>query len=266
MDVKRLTGNPVNRGGDSVLVTSLKRVDNAENLSGVATSGSGVWEDCADGLLGVDDEDGADGESNALSVDVGGVLVVKHVVLESDLALLVANDGELEAGARDLVDVLDPATVAVDGVGRETNELDTTLGELGLELSEGTELGGADGGVVLGVREQNHPLISNELVEVDGTGGVSVSEAQHKVHDRLQSTYPLVVSASKFGATLPRRRGSGLWDILSVYVCVWRRIRKERVACKRTTEGDLEDSWKSRIINGGALTPQGPELAPFVCA
>jgi hypothetical protein len=175
--VKELTRNPVDRGGDSVLVTSLERVDNAENLSGVATSGSGVWEDCADGLLGVDDEDRADGESNALGVDVGGVLVVKHVVLESDLAFLVANDGELEAGARDLVNVLDPTTMAVDSVGRKTNELDTTLGELGLELSEGTELGGADGGVVLRVREQDHPLVADELVEVDGTAIVSVSVA-----------------------------------------------------------------------------------------
>jgi hypothetical protein len=39
---EELTGNPVDRGGDSVLVTSLKRVDNAEDFSGVATSGSGV--------------------------------------------------------------------------------------------------------------------------------------------------------------------------------------------------------------------------------
>ena len=101
--------------------------------------------------------------------------MVKHVVGESDLALLVANDGELEVGARDLVNVLDPATVAVDGVGRETDELDTTLGELGLELSEGTELGGADGGVVLGVGEEDDPAVANELVEVNGTtGGLSL--------------------------------------------------------------------------------------------
>jgi hypothetical protein len=40
--VRILTGNPVDRGGDSVLVTSLERVDNTENLSGVATSGSRV--------------------------------------------------------------------------------------------------------------------------------------------------------------------------------------------------------------------------------
>jgi len=106
--------------------------------------------------------------------------VVEHVVGESDLALLVTNDGELEAGAADLVDVLDPTTVAVNGVGGETDELDTTLGEFGLELGEGAELSGADGSVVLRVREQNHPLVSNELVEVDGAEVKLVSTAGSK--------------------------------------------------------------------------------------
>lgn len=71
-----VTGNPVDGGGDLVLVTSLERVDDAEDLGGVATSGGRVGEDGADGLLGVNDEDGADGEGNALGVDVGGILVV----------------------------------------------------------------------------------------------------------------------------------------------------------------------------------------------
>ena len=59
-----------------MLVAGLKRVDNAQNLGGVATSAGRVGEDSADGLLGVDDKDRADCESNALGVDVGSVLVV----------------------------------------------------------------------------------------------------------------------------------------------------------------------------------------------
>jgi hypothetical protein len=59
-----------------VLVTSLERVDNAKNLSGVATGAGRVGEDGTDGLLGVNDEDGADGESNALGVNICGILVV----------------------------------------------------------------------------------------------------------------------------------------------------------------------------------------------
>lgn len=59
----------------------------------------------------------------------------------------------------------------LDSIGRKTDQLDTTLGELRLELSESTELGSADGSVVLGVGEQNHPVVADELMEVDGTVG-----------------------------------------------------------------------------------------------
>lgn len=179
-----------------MLVTSLERVDDAQNLGGVTASAGRVREDGADGLLGVDDEDRADGESNALGVNVGGILVVDpsvvvslssldlsttsrsphlHVVGKSDLPLLVANNGEAQLGAGDLIDVLDPAAVALDSVCAQTDELDAPLGELGLELSESTELGGADGGVVLGVGEEDDPAVANELVEVNGTtGGLSL--------------------------------------------------------------------------------------------
>lgn len=61
--------------------------------------------------------------------------------------------------------------MALDGVCGETNELDAALGELGLELGESAQLGGADGGVVLGVGEEDNPVVANELVEVDGTSG-----------------------------------------------------------------------------------------------
>ena len=71
-----VTGNPVDGSGDAVLVAGLKGVDNTENLGGVAAGGGWVGEDGSDGLLGVDDEDGADGEGNALFIDVGSILLV----------------------------------------------------------------------------------------------------------------------------------------------------------------------------------------------
>ena len=77
MDDDVVTGDPVDGGGDLVLVAGLQRVDDTEDLGGVAAGGGRVGEDGADGLLGVDDEDGADGEGDALGVDVGGVLVVE---------------------------------------------------------------------------------------------------------------------------------------------------------------------------------------------
>lgn len=61
--------------------------------------------------------------------------------------------------------------MAAEGVGRQTDQLDAALGELGLELGKSTELGGADGSVVLGVGEKDDPVVTNELVEVNGTGG-----------------------------------------------------------------------------------------------
>ena len=149
----------------------LEGVKDTEDLGGVAAGGGGVRQDSADSLLWVNDEDGADSESNALGIDVGSILVIKHVIRKGDLALLITNDGEGQLGAGDLIDILDPAAVGLDGVGGEADELSAALGELGLELGEGAELGGAHGGVVLWVREEDHPLVADELVEVDVAAG-----------------------------------------------------------------------------------------------
>ena len=59
-----------------MLVTSLQTVEDTEDFGSVAASAGRVAEDKTNGLLGVDDEDGADGEGNALAVHVGSVLVV----------------------------------------------------------------------------------------------------------------------------------------------------------------------------------------------
>lgn len=61
--------------------------------------------------------------------------------------------------------------MAAEGVGRETDELDTALVELGFETGHLTELGGADGSIILGVGEEDHPVVANELVEVNGAIG-----------------------------------------------------------------------------------------------
>lgn len=170
-----VTGEPVDGAGHTVLVGGLKSINNTEDLGGVTASGSRVGHDQTDLLGAVDDEDGADGQSHTLGVDVGGVLVVDHVVQVGDLALGVGDDGELEVGAGDLVDVLDPAVVGLDAVGAQTDELDTAGSELGLEFGEGTEFGGTDGGEIIGVGEEDGPLVTDELVEVDGTvGGLGI--------------------------------------------------------------------------------------------
>lgn len=72
--------------------------------------------------------------------------------------------------AGDLIDILDPSSMAIDSIGRQTDELHTTLGEFWLKLGESAELSGADWSVVLWVGEENNPVVANELVEVDGAG------------------------------------------------------------------------------------------------
>lgn len=57
--------------------------------------------------------------------------------------------------------------MVVDCVGADADELDTSLGKLRLELCEGSELGRADWSVIFWVREENGPLVANELMEVD---------------------------------------------------------------------------------------------------
>lgn len=80
MDNDILTGDPVDGGGDAVLVTGLQGIDDAEDLGGVAAGGGGVGEDGADRLLGVDEVDRSDGEGNALLIDVGGILLVDPAI------------------------------------------------------------------------------------------------------------------------------------------------------------------------------------------
>ena len=76
MDNDILTRDPVDRSGDAVLVSGLEGGDDAKDLGGVTAGGGRVGEDGADGLLGVDDEDGSDGEGDALLIDVGSILLV----------------------------------------------------------------------------------------------------------------------------------------------------------------------------------------------
>ena len=132
---------------------------------------------------------------DALGVDVGRVLVVKpgtlrsdspvtaenamngilHVVEVSDFAFLVSNDGESQVASRDFVNILDPSLVAFDRVRGKTDQLDPTFRELGLELCKGAELGCAYWRVVLGMREENDPIVADEFVKVDlALGGFGV--------------------------------------------------------------------------------------------
>ena len=180
-----LTNVPVDGSGHALPVCRLERVNDAQDLRRVAARRGRVQHGETDLLLGVDDEDGADGERDALLGDVVQVTLVDHVVKEGNLAVGIRNDGELDVGVGDFVDVIDPLVVGAEVVGtlhpsavsgglklqrkatHKTNHLDASLFKLILQLGEGTQLGGADGREVSGVGEENGPAVADELVEVD---------------------------------------------------------------------------------------------------
>ena len=133
-----------------------------------------------------------------------------HVIEICNGSLLITNDWEAQLAARNLINVLDPSSVGLDRVGRKTDQLDATLGELGLQLCEGAQLGGADGCVVFWVGEQDNPLVANKLVEVDwalGGFGLEVgckgSQAEAIYEDRDVSKSTVQITRNNSTA-LPR--------------------------------------------------------------
>ena len=90
-----------------------------------------------------------------------------HVIQISNLTGLVADNREGQLAARNLVNVLDPSSVALNCVSRQANQLDSALLEFRLEFGKGSELGGADGSVILWVGEEHNPIVTNEFMEVN---------------------------------------------------------------------------------------------------
>jgi len=165
---------PVDGRRDTVLVTNLERVDNPQDFVKVATSGGRIRNSQADDLLGVDDEHRSNGEGNTLGIDIGGVLMVQHVVQGGDLTFLVGDDGVVDTGWADLgaerLDILDPSVVLLEAIGRETDELHATISKVLGTTSDFTKLGGADGGKVIGMGEEDSPRVTDPFVELDWAG------------------------------------------------------------------------------------------------
>lgn len=170
-----LTLGPVDRSGNALLVSELESLNDTKDLGNVATGGSRVDKEQPDLLGRVNNEDVADGHGSSTALLEGlESRLVKHVVLEGNLARGVGNDGIVDLGTlgSELLDVSKPLVVVLDGVSGQANELGVQLGELGLELGESTQLGGADRSEVGRVGEKHSPLVvAQELVEVDLTLG-----------------------------------------------------------------------------------------------
>lgn len=108
---------PINRSRHALLVTMLQRINDPQHFGRIPPRRSGIHHGQTDLGRGIDDEDAPDGEGDALLVDIVQVLLVDHVVQEGDFAVRVGDDGELDLGLRDVVDVLDPFFVGAEVVG-----------------------------------------------------------------------------------------------------------------------------------------------------
>ena len=60
-----------------------------------------------------------------------------------------------------------PLLVIVDRIDGQPDDFHAALVEFRLELGHGAELGGADRGKILGVREQHDPIIADPIMEAD---------------------------------------------------------------------------------------------------
>ena len=147
-------------------------VNNPQDFVKVATSGGRVRNGQTDDLLGVNHEHRSDGEGDALGIDVGGILVVQHVVQGGNLTFLVCDlkdhdeylpfehnsicltyNGVIDVGWAELgavlFDILHPSVMLLEAIGRETDKLHTARRKVPGTASDFTKLGGANRGEVI---------------------------------------------------------------------------------------------------------------------
>lgn len=112
-----LSDRPVDGSRNTLLIRGLQSVNDTQHLGGVSASRGRVEHGQTDLLGGVDNENGTDGEGNALLGNVVKVPLVDHVIEESDFTVGIGDDGELDVGVADLVDIFHPFAVGVKLVG-----------------------------------------------------------------------------------------------------------------------------------------------------
>jgi hypothetical protein len=120
----------------------LDRINDAKKFLRITSSGRRIINNSANDLFGVDEEDGTDGQGHPLRVDVGGILIIDHVVQIGDFARLVGDDGEFDRAIADFDDILDPFVMGFEGVGTQAEDLDVAFVKLRLEVSDCSELKG----------------------------------------------------------------------------------------------------------------------------
>ena len=148
---------PVNRRRDTLLITSLQAINYTQDLSGVSPSARRIHHCQSDLLRWVNDEDTADGECDALLVNVVQILLVHHVIEPCHFSISICDDWELEVCLRDVVDVFNPPVMAAQIIGTESDHLYPSLLEFIFQFRECPQLGRADWGEVCGVGKEDCP-------------------------------------------------------------------------------------------------------------
>ena len=159
------------------LAVSCIEFEHPQNLVEVAARRHRVGQHELDLLVGADDEDRAHClvQGRRAIFRGAGLLGGQHVVELRHLEIAVGDDRIIDPRALRLLDVAEPAGMAVDRIDAEPDELGVASGELGFDLGHVAELRRADGGEILGVGEEDRPAVADPVVEVDrplgGLGG-----------------------------------------------------------------------------------------------
>src|SRR5450755_812039 len=155
---------PVHGSSDLELISQLQRIDHAQDLVEISPGAGRIVERQPHLLFRIDHEYAAHGEAIAR-------IGMNHAVEIGDTQIRISDHRKLYLGALRLLDVALPCNVVIDRVDRQPDHLDAALFKFALELRGGAKLSGADRGIVLGMREQHAPGVSEPRVQVDFPNG-----------------------------------------------------------------------------------------------
>ena len=169
-----------------MLRRELHGIDHPQNLIEVAARGHGIDQQQLDPLVRPDDEDVAHrgvvggGAAFRTAFGVGG----QHAVQFGNLQVGVADHGIVGTHALGLLDIVRPFGVVLHRIDRQPQHLDAALVEFRLQLGDGAQLGGADRREILGVREEQHPIVACPIIKVQRPLGGGGGEIGGDVVDR----------------------------------------------------------------------------------
>lgn len=101
-----------------MLVPSLQRIHHTQYFGRIPAGRGRIRKYQTNGLLRINNENASDGKGNPFGVDIGRILMIEHIICIRNFTLLVANDREGQFASRNLVNILDPAAMRFDRIGR----------------------------------------------------------------------------------------------------------------------------------------------------